>query len=445
MLARAAVSVMNDYPVKVDIPPLRFAILVPNCQPDEKYLLIGDAKTDVAHVMPKQFVDINVVGQIQQLPESLTTACPASHRSPLDSLLAEYLQGNDTTVFVRGNNGQDRDTPDWMTGILKDTTVPFPLPGHPFDNLIRNFSLTNVHFNLPDPLSEPDSPGSQPRISATVNALVGLPKEMNFDLDVDRVRTEADIFYHGKKLGKLDMLKWQEARTSKVGSDLLIESDIDKAPLRIEDDDVFTEVIEALVFSGKGVVLTVKALVNVNTVTALGEFVVREIPAEGGVFVKPLTLSKLKPQIGQLRVVDTSKSSVTLQARVNVSNPTDYSAHIPFMNISMSNNDTVLGYGIAKDVDVVPGNNTNLLVNALWMPENDTVGRQFLSQYISGLNTTLTLRTHEASIPTQPALGRALSGLKIVVDTPDLFGQKTPGHSGPSFIDDATVLPSLLS
>ena len=43
-----------------------------------------------------------------------------------------------------------------------------------------------------------------------------------------------------------------------------------------------------------------------------------------------------------------------------------------------------------------------------------------LSQYISGWNTTLSLKTHEATIPSQPALGRALSKFEIELPVPHL-------------------------
>ena len=466
----ASVQIMNDYPVRFDVPHLHFDILVPNCLPEDEYLLLGDARTDVAHIVPKRQVEVNVTGMIRQLPKSLTTACPGSNSSPLDGLLRDYLDGKDTTVFVRGASKQNPSTPDWVTSLIKDTTVPFPLPGHPFDNLIRNFSLADVHFSLPDPFADPNTPDSQPKISATVKALVGLPKEMNINLDVDRVKADADVFYHGKKLGKLDLHKWQKARTSKIedskaGPELLIESEVKNAPLQITDDDVFTDIIQQLIFGGKGVVLDIQAAVDVNTVTALGEFTVRQIPAKGKVFVKPIggrDLSGFKPQIGGLQILDTTSSSLKLQAKVNMTNPTEYSAHVPYVNIHILHNDTLLGYAVAKDIKVVPGNNTNMLVEALWCPSDlsghngSKVGRNLLSQYISGFNTTLTLKTHESTIPSQPALGKALSSFEVVIDTPKLFQPHAPGgdgddddkdgeRSGPHFIKDATVLSALLA
>jgi len=470
MVAKAAVSIMNEYPVRFDIPPLQFDILIPNCFPDDDYLLLGTARTEMTRILPKEHVTVKVTGIIQQLPKSLTQACPGSNSSPLDSVLGDYLEGKDTTIFIRGGSEQDPATPGWITSLIKDNIIPLPLPGHPFDNLIRNFSLADVHFSLPDPFAEPNTPGSQPKISAIVKALVGLPKEMNFQLNVDRVKADADVFYHGKKLGKLDLHKWQKARSSNVndtgrGPELLIESEVKDAPLEITNDDLFTEVIQSLVFAGKGVVLDVKAAVDVHTATALGEFVVRDIPAAGKVLVKPIgrgDLSSFKPQIGDLKILDTTKSSLKLQAKVNMTNPTEYSAHVPYINIHILHNDTLVGHATAQDIHVVPGNNTNLLVEALWSPldlggqNGSEVGRNLLSQYISGLNTTLTLKTHKSTIPSQPALGRALSSLEVVIDAPKLSAPQIPGDGGndgdedgdgsaPRFIKDATVLSALLA
>ena len=73
---------------------------------------------------------------------------------------------------------------------------------------------------------------------------------------------------------------------------------------------------------------------------------------------------------------------------------------------------------------------------------------------ILGYNTTLTLRPHEGSIPSQPALGRALQGFQIDIPTPDLRGPPREGDDdggdggdgneddskrGPHFIKDVTV------
>lgn len=292
MAADASLALNNVYPVQFSVPPLDFDILVPNCTPEDPFIQLAVATTDEIQIEPKKDVIVDVGGVIGDLPDTLTTACPNTHTSPLDSLLGTYIHGKDTILFVRGSDKTSPDTPTWITDLIKSVVVPLPFPGHTFDNLIRNFTLANVHFSLPNPLADPDTPEAQPKLSAVVKALIGLPKEINFPIDVSRVRADADVYYHEKKLGFLDLRKWQEANSTHVkahGNEeagLAVESIVKDAPLEITDDDVFTDVVQALIFGGKGVVLGIKAKVDVETETALGKFVIRDVPAQGKVFVK---------------------------------------------------------------------------------------------------------------------------------------------------------------
>jgi len=102
-------------------------------------------------------------------------------------------------------------------------------------------------------------------------------------------------------------------------------------------------------------------------------------------------ISSLSPKVDSLSIVDTSRTSITLQANVNVTNPTNYSATVPYFNVNILVNGTVLGQVVAKDIHVHPGNNTDLIVTAVWDPfthsgaSGRVVGRQLLSQYISGM------------------------------------------------------------
>ena len=292
MEADVSLDVANNYPVTFAIPPLGFDILIPNCSPDEPYIMMATATTDEILVESKRDIDLEVRGLVRELPDSLIATCPQSSKSPFDTLLGNYIRGDETTIYVRGSNTPSRETPDWVVELMKSVTVPVPLPGKTFEGLIRNFSLADVHFSLPNPFAGADEPEASPRISATVKAIVGLPKEMNFPLEVPRVKADADIFYHHKKLGHLDLNRWQKANSTRieahddVDAGLAVESIVKDAPLNITDDDVFADLVQDLVFGGKKVVLGVEAEVDVETKTALGKFVVRDIPAEGKVFVK---------------------------------------------------------------------------------------------------------------------------------------------------------------
>lgn len=404
--AMAVVSVANNFPLDIPVPALGFEVLLPDCQND--CLRFASATTSPIHILPKQNITARVTALVRQLPTSLTEICPDSNKSPLDSFIGKYLAGGDTTVYIRGGE-QETDTPEWIGKILRETTVPFSLPGHPFDNLIKNFSLADAHFSLPDPVA-----GTRPKISANVKVLVRLPPAMNINLDVDRVRADADVFYKGDLLGNLDLSEWQRANATKVDNDLLVQSIVQDAPLEIKDDSVFAKVVQDLVF-GHGAALSVQASVDVNTLTALGEFTVRKIPAQGDIFVKPVAGDFQMPEIKGMEVVDTSETSLTLQARVNLTNPTDYSVTIPYCNVSLWVNNTRVGYAWLS-ADVVPGPN-DIVARASW--EVGAVGSEWLSQYISGYNTTLTIKTHADSIPNFPD-----PRVEMTVPTPKMFGHK---------------------
>lgn len=161
-------------------------------------------------------------------------------------------------------------------------------------------------------------------------------------------------------------------------------------------------------------------------------------------------LGTLNLKIGELEIVNTGKTSLHLLAKVNFTNPTAYTARIPRANIHILNNGSVIGDATVKNIDVGTGNNTNILVEATWDPatfggdRGQIIGRHLLSQYISGFNTTLTLQTHEGSIPYQPKLGQALSKFAIEfptprLSTPDSDGDGTDdGDDKPHFITETT-------
>jgi len=292
MEADASITIKNDFPLDLDIPPLKFDLLVENCQPDQPKIILADAGVKNVHVYPKKDVTVNATGFIRKLPGSLTKECPSSGKSPLDTLLGGYMRGHDITVFIRGSQNQPKETPSWIADLLSSVTVPFPVPGHAFGDAIKNFTLANVKFSLPDPMAEPDEPESSPSISATIEAFIALPQEINFNVDVNQTRATADIFYKHSKLGELNLRKWQPAKSTPSGNDedgrplLLVQSDIVDAPLEITDEDTFTDVVQALLFGGKPVILTIDANVDVEIATTLGVLTVRDIPGKGEVPVK---------------------------------------------------------------------------------------------------------------------------------------------------------------
>lgn len=82
---------------------------------------------------------------------------------------------------------------------------------------------------------------------------------------------------------------------------------------------------------------------------------------------------------------------LSLQAKMSFSNPTEYSAHVPFANVNILKNGTVLGNATVRDLTVLRGPNEDISVAAVWDPTSLNgdkgwqVGKELLSQYISGM------------------------------------------------------------
>lgn len=289
------ITVHNTYPLDLTIPPLGFGILVDGCTPND-HIMIADAVTDRLHISPNADIPATGRGFIRRIPESLLKECSGTHKSPLDTIVGDYLHGAETTVYVRGSDSPDVDTPKWMTDLFSSVTVPVPFKGPEVGDLIRNFSLTDVQFHLPDPGSEDD-----PEVSANMEAIINVPDALGFTVNVSHVRALADVFWKEKKLGELNLREWQKARSERLPDSaeggLLIEAYVEKAPLRIIDEDLFTQLVATLLFRKKTVFLTIKADVDVQLETTLTPFTLREIPATGVFPVKREWYSSLRSNV----------------------------------------------------------------------------------------------------------------------------------------------------
>lgn len=146
-------------------------------------------------------------------------------------------------------------------------------------------------------------------------------------------------------------------------------------------------------------------------------------------------ISGVDPKIVDLNIVNTTPTSLTIDAVANITNPTKYFASIPFVDIHILKNGSLLGHATARNLSITPGRNAGLQVEAFYAPQHfggteaRLIGRELISQYISGWNTTITLQMHEDSFPGNKILGRALSRFPIEVTAPKLSGRKSK-HGG---------------
>ncbi|GMG26971.1 unnamed protein product [Aspergillus oryzae] len=126
-----------------------------------------------------------------------------------------------------------------------------------------------------------------------------------------------------------------------------------------------------------------------------------------------------------------------MKAKINLTNPSPYSASVPFVDFILVYNETKLAHITARDLVIVPGVNSGIHANLQWNPlelggsAGIAAGQEMLSRYVSG---------EFGTFPAQPELGQALSRLGLEVPIP---GVPVPGNPGdedgkPKFIQDTT-------
>jgi hypothetical protein len=160
------------------------------------------------------------------------------------------------------------------------------------------------------------------------------------------------------------------------------------------------------------------------------------------------TLGGIAPHLSDLKILNTSDTGVSMNAAVNLTNPTPYTATIPYFHIYIhdTKDDCRLGEATARNVDLRQGNNSGIAITATWDPgflggeKAQQVGRRLLSEYLSGKNTTITLRAHRDSVPSMPLLGEALSKINLTFPAPHLELPDDDPKDGekPRLIRDAT-------
>lgn len=154
----------------------------------------------------------------------------------------------------------------------------------------------------------------------------------------------------------------------------------------------------------------------------------------------------MDPELGDLRIVNTSATGVQLQVKANLTNVTPYTAKVPYISLHIMKQDYMVGEAVAQDVDLSIGENSEISVGATWDPSTfgkdggRAAGRRLISDYVSGENTTVEIRAHRGGIPAAPALGTALARFNVTLRTPRMAlpGDDDGREGGQGFIRDAT-------
>ncbi|KAI0999603.1 hypothetical protein K3495_g8596 [Podosphaera aphanis] len=286
--ANVSISVENKYPVELNIPAIWFEILIPDCDRND-LIKVENIIVNPNHVYPYQRAIFEAGTVIRDLAKPILQTCPGHGSSPLEIILNDFIHQKNVTVFIRGSKSSESQLPGWISRIISNITVPVSFPGQTLDGVIKNFSITDTKFSPPDIFADPGSEEADPHISGRIEATVHLPKSINFNFNVSKARATSQVFYKQQKLGDLNIMEWQEAESKLLedrdvtGLEIKIWTYIENARLKITDRSVFSRLFEALLLEGNTVTLEIKALVDIQVSTVLGEFVTKKLPAEGSI------------------------------------------------------------------------------------------------------------------------------------------------------------------
>ena len=333
----ASAEVMSRHALSLDVPRLRWEVLVRGCGFQER-IKLADAITNPLKVRPGKNFTVGFSSTISSLPRDLLDPCTDETPSPLETLFQDILDPNKTaSVFVSGKHAPPN-IPNWISRLLSSVTLPIPLP-HLTPNtseLVSGIHCSEMKFAFPSPWAPPGSPQSKLRVSALIEVVINPPPGTeNFNINVTAVRADVFLLDERKKFGRVVVPVWSPATTFRT-TKIHITARVIEVPVEVLDPALFQKVMGKVLYGGNaeiGVDGTVDAQVSV----LMGDFQIRGIPVQAVVEVQGThPLDDLKMRLdGDINVVYTTTRSIVLQSTVGVTNPTEYEAFVPYLNLNL--------------------------------------------------------------------------------------------------------------
>lgn len=336
----STVEIVNEYPVTIDVPGLKWRVIVPGCTPTER-IRLTDAETGSLNIRKGENITVDVHSLVTSLPQKLLVPCADDAPSPLEVLFQSMVDPlQNTTIFISGHHQPfSGNLPKWLPNILSSLSVPIPIP-HLETNtsdLISSIHLSEMKFTLPPPWAPPGSPNSQPKISGLVEAVIKPPPQAkSVNINVTAVKADVLLFDKGQKFGRIVVPEWSPATTTRKEM-IHILARVSEVPVEVLDPIVFQRVMGRVLQGGGTVEIGVEGTVDGQVSVLIGEFAIRGIPVKGVVEVQGISPYKdLKLElVGDLNVVGTTRNSISIAAGVKIKNPTQYQAFVPYLNLHL--------------------------------------------------------------------------------------------------------------
>ena len=300
--ASAVLRIMEPHsPLSFSVPELQWLALLQGCQPDQ-LIPVADITSEALSVESGRDIEAGIKAHVQTIDGALTQICEPSGKSPVDSLIAAAIAGEDVVLYARGT---PMDTmPDWINDLLTKYTLPIvlPVPQVNTTDMLRDINVEDVKVSLPSPFAPPGQARNSVTVSGTVIAAVDVPDILrNVNANISSVKADIYLYDEHEQFGRLLVDEWVPANTtsSHHGKRRSIRARAEQIPVGITNSTVFKRVLRKAIGlddspDGTQVKVQLDGTCTADASFALGSFVIRDIPVSGEVSLEGLLLSASK-------------------------------------------------------------------------------------------------------------------------------------------------------
>jgi Protein of unknown function (DUF3712) len=334
----ASADAANPFPLTFDVPSLLLSLIVPGCAPSAR-IRVTDATIAPISLQPGKNVSVDVRSAVSSLPAELSTPCGDDGPSPLEALMQSLVDPDqNATVFVAASR-EMKSLPAWLARILSSFTIPIPVPRVDTNtsDLVPSIHCSEMKVTFPSPWAPPDVPAGKPRVSGVIEAVVVLPKAIDkVALNVTALRTDVYLSDEGVKFGRIVVPVWIPAVTERRKK-IHVTTRVAEVPVDVLDPIAFQRVMTKVLRGEGTVTIGVDGTVDAQATVLIGKFTIRGIPVHGDVDVEGISpFGDLDMKlVGGVNLVSTTTDSITLTAAVEVKNPTEYEAVVPYLNLHL--------------------------------------------------------------------------------------------------------------
>lgn len=300
ILLEGTVGIYNpSKTLSITIGDVDFGIFLPGGEngEDEMVAVVRAMDTELLGQRMNYF---NVKGRTLPLNDDET-----NKRQLMEQFLTRYLHGNASIVHVRGSTfGPDDDdnyaesqlqrpspkstskVPDWLQKALASMTLAVPFPGATQMDIIQSLTMDNIKIDF-------SMVTKDPLVSCDTTALLQLPKEMKFELDVVEIDPVVYIYLEHDSKDPFAVLHPNHPCPSRTihrgqGDDtipkdmFMVKSKINKAPFKVLSghEDEFEKFLDR-VLNKRNSTVYLQGTANALVSSEFGRLMVRDLTFKG--------------------------------------------------------------------------------------------------------------------------------------------------------------------